>query len=177
MNLKTSVTAAVCLAIGMTATPAIAKEHLKSLDKAGIDQSISPKQDFYRHVNQIWMNNHPLTPEYSRYGSFNILSDSSENRVQRIVKGLSATKPQKGTNAYKIATLYEQGMDSVRRNREGAAPIKNVLAKIENTKANEMADLFRYMQRWQSSPLICGSRLDRGDSWLLLEHTVGFSLF
>lgn len=143
----------MCLSLGLGVLPMMAQEHTKSLDVKGLDQSISPKTDFYHHVNNKWQKDHPLTPEYSRYGQFNILNDSSNNRVKRIVTGLAATNPAPGTNAFKIATIYEQGMDSVRRNREGATPIKDKLAKIENTKPNEMNDLFRYMHRYESSPL------------------------
>lgn len=153
MKIKTGMTALLLGALAFGTIQVNAQEHLKSLDKAGIDNSFAPGTDFYRHVNNTWMKNNPLTPEYSRYGRFNILSDSSEHRVRRIVTGLAAKHPEKGTNAYKIATLYEQGMDSIRRNREGAAPIKAKLAKIENTPASGMADLFRYMQRHESSPL------------------------
>lgn len=129
-------------------------EHLKSLDKAGLDNTISPKTDFYGHVNTTWMKDHPLTDEYSRYGQFNILNDSSNNRVQRIVKGLAAKNPQKGTNAYKIATIYEAGMDSVRRNQLGAKPIQADLSKIENTPAEGMEDLFIWFHKNYGSPLI-----------------------
>lgn len=153
MSIKTKMTTAMCLALGFGLAPAVAQEHTKSLDVNGIDNSISPKTDFYHHVNTKWQKDHPLTAEYSRYGQFNILNDSSNNRIQRIVTGLAATNPKPGTNAFKIATIYEQGMDSVRRNREGAAPIKAKLAKIENTKPEEMGDLFRYMHRYESSPL------------------------
>jgi len=160
MNVKTKMTTAVCLALGFGIMPVMAQEHTKSLDIKGVDNSISPKTDFYHHVNTKWQKDHPLTPEYSRYGQFNILNDSSENRVQRIVKGLAATNPQPGTNAFKIATIYEQGMDSVRRNREGAAPIKGKLARIENAKPEDMADLFRWMHRYEASPLFGVSMME-----------------
>lgn len=160
MSTKTTMTAAALLFAGMSLTPVMAQEHTKSLDVKGLDQTISPKTDFYHHVNSKWQKDHQLTDEYARYGQFNILNDSSEIRVQRIVKGLSATNPQKGTNAFKIATIYEQGMDSIRRNREGAAPIKSKLAKIENAKPEEMASLFRWMQRHESSPLMGVSMME-----------------
>ena len=99
-----------------------AQEHLKSLNASGIDKTTPASKDFYQHVNKGWMESNPLTPEYSRYGQFNILSDSSNNRVRRIVTNLSKTNPKKGTNAYKIAALYEAAMDSVRRNQLGAEP-------------------------------------------------------
>ncbi len=145
-------TSAMFLAMGAIAFSMSAQEHLKSLDGNGIDNSISPKEDFYHHVNKKWMDEHPLTAEYSRYGQFNILSDSSDHRVKRIVTGLAATNPKPGTDAFKIATLYEQGMDSVTRNKRGASPIKADLAKIENTTSSEMPGLLRWMHRYYGAP-------------------------
>lgn len=147
----------VCLASSLTiagfaTTQETKTEHLKSLDGKGLNMNVSPRNDFYRHVNSKWMESHPLTAEYSRYGQFNILNDSSENRVKRIVTHLSSTNPQKGTNAYKISTLYDQGMDSIRRNSLGAAPIKADLAKIENTTPDGMTDLLIWMHRNYGSP-------------------------
>ena len=163
--------------MGLFAFGLSAQEHLKSLDKNGLDNTISPRQDFYNHVNKKWMESHPLSPEYSRYGSFNIHSDSSEHRVRRIVTGLAATNPAKGTDAYKIANLYELGMDSIRRNREGAAPIRKKLAKIENARPEEMTDLFRYMQRHESSPLFSmGFQEDLGNSKQYAMYVSGVGL-
>ncbi len=142
--------ASVAVCTGMYA------EHLKSLDPKGIDPNTPASKDFYRHVNKGWMDSHPLTPEYARYGAFNILNDSSNNRVRRIVTGLAATNPQPGTNAYKVATLYEQGMDSIRRNELGAEPVKSILSKIENTSQDGMTDLLLWMHRNYSSPLFSG---------------------
>lgn len=82
------------LLLGATATIGAQAEHLKSLDPKGIDPNTPASEDFYQHVNKGWMDSHPLTPEYSRYGAFNILNDSSNNRVKRIVTGLAATNPQ-----------------------------------------------------------------------------------
>lgn len=153
------------LAAASISTGVMAQEHLKSLDAAGIDKNIPAGEDFYRHVNAKWMESHPLTPEYSRYGQFNILRDSSQNRVKRIVTGLAAQNPQKGTNAYKVASLYESGMDSIRRNREGADPIKPLLAKIEAATPEQMTDLFLWMSKNYSSPFMAaGPQEDLGNS-------------
>lgn len=151
MRLKTILT---CAVLSMAFTGVAAQEHLKSLDGKGLDNNVSPKKDFYTHVNDKWMKNHPLTPEYSRYGQFNILTDSSNNRVRRIVTGLAAKKPAPGTDAFKIATIYEAGMDSVRRNKLGAQPIKADLEKIEKTTPDGMTDLFIWMHKNYGSPLV-----------------------
>ncbi len=144
------------LAAGTVALGAQANEHLKSLSANGITKEIPAGTDFYHHVNKKWQYANPLTDEYSRYGQFNILSDSSNNRVRRIVTGLAATNPQPGTNAYKIAALYEASMDSVRRNQLGAKPIQADLKKIESAKPEEMTDLFLWMHKFYGSPLIGG---------------------
>lgn len=144
----------------MLTTLSAGAEHLKSLNPEWIDAQTSPKADFYHHVNRGWMEANPLTPEYSRYGQFNILNDSSNNRVRRIVTQLASTNPQPGTTAFKIATLYESAMDSVRRNQQGNQPIKADLAKIENTAAADMDDLFLWMHRNYGSPLMSASPME-----------------
>lgn len=106
------------------------------------------------------MESHPLTPEYARYGQFNILNDSSNNRIRRIVTNLSKKNPAKGTNAYKIASLYDAAMDSVRRNQLGATPIKADLAKIENTDHDGMTDLFLWLHKNYASPLFGGGPME-----------------
>lgn len=147
--LKVALSAAMMASFGCYA---FAGEHLKSVNCAYIDSTIPVGEDFYRHVNNGWMKAHPLTPEYARYGVFNILNDSAEKNVQDIVLNLGATNPEKGSNAFKIWTLYSQGMDSVRRNTEGAKPILADLKKIENTPHEGMEDLLLWMHRNYSSP-------------------------
>ena len=137
-------------AVSMTASA----EHLKSITADEIDNSIPAKEDFYRHVNQRWMDANPLTPEHARYGKFNILDDSSKNRVRRIVTNLASTNPQKGTVAYKIAALYETAMDSVRRNKLGAQPVQAQLRKIDSATPEQMDDLFLWMHKEYGAPLV-----------------------
>ncbi|MDE6010569.1 MAG: M13 family metallopeptidase [Muribaculaceae bacterium] len=129
-------------------------EHLKSLNASEIAGEIPAKEDFYRHVNQNWMDANPLTPEHSRYGKFNILDDSSKNRVRRIVTNLASTNPEPGTVAYKIAALYEGAMDSISRNKLGAQPILPLLWKIEQARPEEMDDIFLMMHKEYGSPLV-----------------------
>lgn len=150
MNLKSL---SLAMALSLSATiGAAAQEHLHSLDASQLEPSIAPGTDFYRHVNKRWQDANPLTAEHARYGKFNVLSDTSEMRVKNLVLGLAQTNPQPGTVAFKVSTIYNQAMDSVRRNREGAAPIQADLKKIENTPHEGMEDLFLWMHANYSSP-------------------------
>lgn len=149
MKAKFFIALAAVAAMSMTAS---AEEHLKSLNPDYFDTSIPAGTDFYMRINKGWKEAHPLTPEHSRYGAFNILNDSSEVRVKNIVLNLGKSNPQPGSVAYKVWTIYSQAMDSTRRNLEGATPILADLKKIENTPADGMEDLFFWMQKNYSSP-------------------------
>lgn len=129
-----------------------AEEHLKSLNAGYIDNNVKAGDDFYTHVNKGWMDANPLTPEYSRYGQFDKLAEQARDHVKEIVTGLAAANPEPGTVAFKVSTIYQQAMDSVRRNTEGAAPIKADLSRIENTKPEEMEDIFLWMHGNYASP-------------------------
>jgi putative endopeptidase len=141
---------AASLTVGSLAVSA--QEHMKSLNPDYFDNATPAATDFYHHVNRGWQDAHPLTAEYARYGQFNILSDSSDARVKDIVLNLGKTNPQPGTVAFKVSTIYNQAMDSVRRNREGAQPIQADLKKIEGTTHDGMTDLFLWMHANYASP-------------------------
>ncbi len=165
--------------VSVIATGVSAQEHLKSLDIKGVDKDLSPNQDFFNYVNKGWLDSHPLTPEYSRYGQFNILNDSSNNRVRRIVNGLSATNPKVGTDAYKIASIYSLAMDSLRRNKLGASPIKEDLSKIEKTTPAEMENLFLWLHKNYSSPFIAispGEDLGNSKAYAMYVSAAGLGL-
>lgn len=165
--------AALAIASGV----ASGAEHLKSVNPAYIDNSIPAGDDFYMHVNKGWMDAHPLTAEYARYGVFNILADSAEAKVKDIVLNLGATNPEPGTNAYKIWTLYSQGMDLDRRNADGIAPIVDDLKKIDATDAEGMEDLLLWMHKYYSSPFFgAGPMEDMMDSNRYAMYVSGGSM-
>ncbi len=175
--MKTSKIALALLMGSAIATTAMAEEHLKSLNPAYIDNSIEVGSDFYGHVVRGWQQAHPLTPEHSRYGQFNVLSDESERRVKEIVTNLAATNPEPGSVAYKVSNIYELAMDSVRRNNEGAAPIKADLKRIEETPHEGMTDLFLWMHGNYASPFFgAGPMEDMGNSNVYAMYVSGGGL-
>ena len=54
-------------------------ENIKpALDLSNLDQTVAPGEDFYRYATGGWMKSHPLKPEYSRYGTMNVLAENNE---------------------------------------------------------------------------------------------------
>ena len=95
-----------------------------ALDMANFDLSVAPNADFYEYATGGWQKNNPLKPEYARYGSFDILRDNNEKRINELFSGMTQQKAEPGSVKQKISDLYKMGLDSVRLNAEGAAPIK-----------------------------------------------------
>ena len=145
-------TTALAITLAAAAPAAMGEEHLGSVNPDYIDNSVAPGTDFYTHVNKGWMEAHPLTPEFARYGQFNILNDSCEVHVRTLVEGLGATNPKPGTVAQKVWTVYSLAMDTVRRNAEGASPIQADLKRIDTATPDQMEDLFLWMHGNYASP-------------------------
>ena len=104
------------------------------IDLANLDTTALPGTDFYQFACGGWMKNHPLTDEYSQYGSFTILAENNRKQMQGLIEELAKEEHEQGTVAQKIGTLYNLAMDSVKLNQEGIAPIKAELEEIAALK-------------------------------------------
>jgi len=117
----------------------------KGVDRANLDESISPATDFYDYACGGWMNANPLSDEYSRFGTFDQLGELNRRQIRDLVLGLDPTAVPFGSNAQKIADLYALGMDADRLNAEGAAPVIDDLKVIAATTREEIVDLMATM--------------------------------
>ena len=100
------------------------------IDLADFDESVSPKVDFYQYATGGWQKNHPLKPEYARYGAFDILGENNEKRLNDLFQSMSSLEAEHGSVEQKISDLYKMGLDSLRRNEEGAAPLKPYIDEV-----------------------------------------------
>ena len=97
---------------------------------ANLDTMVNPRDDFYQYACGGWMKAHPLTSEYSSYGTFNELAENNRSQLRTLIEGLAAQQSQPGTVAQKVGDLYKMAMDSAKLNADGMAPIKGELEKI-----------------------------------------------
>ena len=129
MNNKAWIMAIALMAAACNNQPA--QEKVQAIDLTNIDTTVAPGEDFYTYATAGWQKNHPLKKEFSRYGSFDILRENNEIRLNELFKGLTGLKTKKGSVEQKIADLYTMGLDSIRLNKEGAAPVLPYLQELE----------------------------------------------
>ena len=112
------------------------KENVQTggIDLNNLDRSVSPNTDFYQFACGGWMKAHPLTDEYGRFGSFDLLAENNRQQMKGLIEGLAANPAEQGTIARKIGDLYNMAMDSTKLNADGGAPIKPQLEKIAAVK-------------------------------------------
>ena len=101
-----------------------------AIDLTNFDTSVSPAVDFYQYATGGWQKKNPLRPEFARFGTFDQLSETNVERLNDLFAGMTKMKTAEGSVERKISDLYKQGLDSVRLNQEGAAPLKAMLDKI-----------------------------------------------
>ena len=136
MNKKNYVAVAT-LAFAMLTSCAGQKEakSTSGIDLANMDTTVSAGTDFFRYACGGWNDAHPLTAEYSRYGTVDELFENSQKQLRELIEGLAAQKNnQAGSAAQKIGDLYNMAMDSVTLNKQGAEPVKAMLDKIAGMK-------------------------------------------
>jgi len=101
-----------------------------------LDTTAVAGDDFFRYACGGWMDSHPLTDEYSRFGSFDKLAEDNREQLRTLITGIAEAENAPGTVAQKIGDLYNMAMDSTARNERGVEPIRPVLERIAALKSN-----------------------------------------
>lgn len=129
------ITMAAALAVAALAAdaqaPATAQGAVHGVNKADMDMSVRPGDDFYQYAGGGWLKANPMKPEYSSYGVFNDLAETNRKQIRELFENLSKEKHAFGSVGQKVADLYNMAMDSVRLNKEGAAPLQKDLDKVK----------------------------------------------
>jgi putative endopeptidase len=130
-----------------------AKDRVPGIDLANFDESVAPSQDFYEYATGGWQAAHPLKPEFSRYGSFDMLRENNEIRIRDLFAEMEKKTAPVGSVEQKIGDLYRLGLDSARLNTEGFAPVQEDLAAIPESLGREnLSRLLAGIHREMGSP-------------------------
>jgi len=112
-----------------------------------MDTTTKPGDDFFKYANGGWLKKNPIPPAYSSWGIGNVLEEELRDRLKKINLDALNANAENGTNTQKIGDFYFSGMDTLQIEKQGIAPLKEELAKIENIKSiADLVNLFAYYQ-------------------------------
>ena len=144
------------LFMALFAMTAVAGNPIKAVDRENLDPGTMPGENFYKYACGGWMLNNPLDPQYARFGTFDQLAENSRNQVKEIITTLGNKNPR-GSIKQKVGDLYSLGMDSIRLNAEGMAPLKGYINQIKTLTRDHFSAAIADQHNGISSPFFNSS--------------------
>jgi putative endopeptidase len=108
-----------------------AKQEVPAINPADLNRAINPGDDFDNYANGGWKKLNPLPADRARYGIFDKLGEVAEKQLNELVEETAKTKNAKGSVADKIATVFNEGMDSAKIQANGIKPLLPYFKDIE----------------------------------------------
>ena len=110
-----------------------ADENAKPIDPSNFDTSVKPSDDFFLYANGGWIKRTEIPPEFSRWGSFNLLIERNNDALHVIAEKAAKTKSAEPTTK-KVGDYYASGMDEKTIEAMKAKPLQDELTKIDSIK-------------------------------------------
>ena len=115
-----------------------------AIDPTNMDTSVKPGDDFYLYANGGWIKRNPIPPEFSRWGSFNMLAEQNNDALKVVAEKAAAVSntvaakpnPEKAAEAdlQKVGDFYASGMDEKAVDAAKAQPLSDELKRIDAMK-------------------------------------------
>ena len=135
MKLKTIITAMTMTSLSLAASAQVGQA--SGIDLTNFDTTVRPADDFYQYACGGWMQKNPLPAAYSRFGSFDVLGEENNKRINGILDEMLHGTYKAGSTEKKLSDLYKLAMDSVRRNADGVKPGMGIIQQLERAKTKE----------------------------------------
>ena len=102
-----------------------------------VKTGVNPGDDFFVYVNGKWLDTFEIPSDRTRYGSFTLLAEKSEQRVRKIIDELAAAKPDPATLEGKVAGIYNAYLDTAAIEAKGLTPAQPFLDRIQAMETRE----------------------------------------
>ena len=110
----------------------------KFIDPANMDQMIRPGNDFVNYAGGVWLQNNPVPPKETRWGSFNVLRNFNVKALQGILIDAAADKKAiAGSIKKRVGDFYTSAMDSMAIEKLGIEPIRADLNRVSEIKTSQ----------------------------------------
>ena len=164
-------------AVTLMTTACTKQQQTTGIDLNNLDSTVVPQNDFYQFACGGWMANNPLTPEYSRFGSFDKLGLNNLEQVNGLIQEIASEHHLQGSIAQKIGDIYNLAMDTARRDREGIEPVQKTLDEIDGIESrDELSKILGAAMDFQLWAMYVDADAMNSSMNILNEYQAGFSL-
>ena len=110
-------------------TPADNGKKVPAFDVTNMEKSVKPSQDFYTYADGGWQKKNPIPPEFSRWGSFNMLAENNNDDLKKVAE--KAAEDPSSPEARKVGDYYAAGIDEAKVDAAGTQPLADELKRID----------------------------------------------
>lgn len=109
--------------------------------------SARPQDDLFRHVNGEWIDTFTIPDDRAGDGAMRELFDTAETKVRDIIRTVTDTPQEPGSEGQKVADLFTSFMDLQRINELGVHPLDSSFAAIDAAEdKSELAALLARLE-------------------------------
>ena len=124
------------------------------IDLNNMNKKVRAQDDFYRHMNGLWLESFEMPADKSNYGAFTKLAEESREHVKAIINDVSKALNSDGSAEQKIADLYKTYMATETIESNGISAIQGELDKIQGLKNNkDLSEYMGYADIYNTAPL------------------------
>jgi putative endopeptidase len=141
MRFRSSINSIVITSVCMIFLPSLLPLHAQSAANAlqpathgisveNMDRSVTPGDNFYMYANGAWIKRTPIPADRAAIGVFTTLDDMATKNTAALIQESAKADAPAGSEARKIADLYNSYMNESAIEAKGLTPLHSQLAAI-----------------------------------------------
>jgi putative endopeptidase len=103
------------------------------VEREFFSSQIRPGEDFFRYVNDRWLEETEIPDDQSNYGSFTILDIQTKESIRKIIDDASTSRSPSPIER-QVGDFYRSYVDIRTRNQAGIKPIEGLIEEIRELK-------------------------------------------
>ncbi len=120
----------------------------KGFDTSRMNKTADACTDFFEYANGSWLSSTQIPASESRWGTFNILGDSNNEKLHTILEAAAKAKAPAGSDSQLIGDLYSSCMDEAAIDKAGAKPLNAYFRRIKEIRS--ISELEEYVAEMHS---------------------------
>jgi predicted metalloendopeptidase len=116
---------------------AVSAPAVTGIDRAGIDKTVQPGDDFFAYGNGTWVKKTAIPADKSSFGTFDQVFEKTSAEVRDLIQTAAKTNPKPGSDAQKVGDYYASYMDEAGIEAKGLTPLKPEFDRIAAIKDNK----------------------------------------